>query len=76
MGLSLNVGESSTVFYLCLSIPRKKLRVFDFLLILFVLADLSSSAFIEPLPVIDIVAQILGKDVYSKPISDADRVKV
>jgi hypothetical protein len=26
--------------------------------------------------VIDIVAQILGKDVYSKPISDADRVKV
>ncbi|WJX90207.1 Protein argonaute PNH1 [Trifolium repens] len=38
--------------------------------------DLSSSAFIEPLLVIDIVAQILGKDVYSKPISDADRVKI
>ncbi|XP_045829694.1 protein argonaute PNH1-like [Trifolium pratense] len=38
--------------------------------------DLSSSAFIEPLPVIDIVAQILEKDVYSKPISDADRVKI
>jgi len=33
-------------------------------------------AFIEPLPVIDFVAQILGKDVLSKPLSDADRVKV
>jgi len=37
---------------------------------------MSSMAFIEPLPVIDFVAQILGKDVHSKPLSDADRVKV
>ncbi|KAK2367885.1 protein argonaute [Trifolium repens] len=38
--------------------------------------DMSSMAFIEPLPVIDFVAQILGKEVQSKPLSDADRVKV
>ncbi|KAL5185987.1 Protein argonaute PNH1 [Glycine soja] len=38
--------------------------------------DMSSMAFIEPLPVIDFVAQILGKDVLSKPLSDADRVKI
>ncbi|XP_065634855.1 protein argonaute PNH1-like, partial [Quercus suber] len=38
--------------------------------------DMSSTAFIEPLPVIDFVAQILDKDVYSRPLSDADRVKV
>lgn len=37
---------------------------------------MSTTAFIEPLPVIDFVAQILGKDVYSRPMSDADRVKV
>lgn len=46
-----------------------------FLSCLFVL-DMSTTAFIEPLPVIDFVAQILGKDVYSRPMSDADRVKV
>ena len=38
--------------------------------------DMSSTAFIEPLPVIDFVAQLLGKDVFSRPLSDADRVKV
>uniref|UniRef100_A0A2N9G3P1 Piwi domain-containing protein n=1 Tax=Fagus sylvatica TaxID=28930 RepID=A0A2N9G3P1_FAGSY len=38
--------------------------------------DMSSTAFIEPLPVIDFVAQILDKDVHSRPLSDADRVKV
>uniref|UniRef100_A0A7N2RFG2 PAZ domain-containing protein n=1 Tax=Quercus lobata TaxID=97700 RepID=A0A7N2RFG2_QUELO len=38
--------------------------------------NMSSTAFIEPLPVIDFVAQILDKDVYSRPLSDADRVKV
>ena len=37
---------------------------------------MSSTAFIEPLPVIDFVAQILDKDVFSRPLSDADRVKV
>jgi eukaryotic translation initiation factor 2C len=38
--------------------------------------DMSSTAFIEPLPVIDFIAQILGKDVMSRPLSDANRVKV
>lgn len=39
-------------------------------------SDMSSTAFIEALPVIDFVAQILDKDVFSRPLSDADRVKV
>ncbi|KAF7142199.1 hypothetical protein RHSIM_Rhsim05G0037300 [Rhododendron simsii] len=38
--------------------------------------DMSATAFIEPLPVIEFVAQVLGKDVYSRPLSDADRLKV
>lgn len=38
--------------------------------------DMSSTAFIEPLPVIEFVAQILGKDVMSRPLSDANRIKV
>lgn len=38
--------------------------------------DMSTTAFIEPLPVIEFVAKLLGKDVYSRPLSDADRVKV
>ncbi|KAG1330043.1 protein argonaute PNH1 [Cocos nucifera] len=38
--------------------------------------DMSSTAFIEPLPVIEFVAQILGKHVLSGPLSDADRIKI
>ncbi|KAM0944836.1 hypothetical protein DsansV1_C11g0113151 [Dioscorea sansibarensis] len=38
--------------------------------------DMSSTAFIEPLPVIEFVAQILGKDVLSRPLSDANRIKI
>ncbi|XP_047310197.1 protein argonaute 1-like [Impatiens glandulifera] len=38
--------------------------------------DMSSTAFIEPLPVIDFVTQLLNKDVASRPLSDADRVKI
>ncbi|KAK4343475.1 hypothetical protein RND71_036569 [Anisodus tanguticus] len=38
--------------------------------------DMSTTAFIEPLPVVEFVAQVLGKDVSSRPLSDADRVKV
>lgn len=38
--------------------------------------DMSSTAFIEPLPVVEFVAQVLGKDVSLRPLSDADRVKV
>lgn len=37
---------------------------------------MSSTAFIEPLPVIDFVNQLLNRDVSSRPLSDADRVKV
>ena len=37
---------------------------------------MASAAFIEPLPIIEFVAQLLGKDVLSRPLSDADRVKV
>ncbi|GLJ44154.1 hypothetical protein SUGI_0921230 [Cryptomeria japonica] len=38
--------------------------------------DMSSTAFIEPLPVIDFVAKILNKDVVTRPLSDADRIKI
>ncbi|KAJ0981614.1 hypothetical protein J5N97_009869 [Dioscorea zingiberensis] len=38
--------------------------------------DMSSAAFIEPLPVIDFVGQLLGKDVLSRPFSDSDHVKI
>lgn len=38
--------------------------------------DMASAAFIEPLPVIEFVAQLLGKDVLSRQLSDSDRVKV
>ncbi|XP_057959828.1 protein argonaute 10-like isoform X1 [Malania oleifera] len=38
--------------------------------------DMSSAAFIEPLPVIEFVAQLLGKDVLSRPLSDSDRIKI
>ncbi|CAI9780436.1 unnamed protein product [Fraxinus pennsylvanica] len=38
--------------------------------------DISSTAFIEPLPVIDFVTQLLDRDVSSRPLSDADHVKI
>ncbi|KAL1810666.1 hypothetical protein ACET3Z_020731 [Daucus carota] len=38
--------------------------------------DMSSTAFIEPLPVIDFISQLLNRDVSSRPLSDADRVKI
>ncbi|XP_024967443.1 protein argonaute 10 isoform X2 [Cynara cardunculus var. scolymus] len=38
--------------------------------------DMASAAFIEALPVIDFVAQLLGKDVLSRPLSDSDHVKI
>lgn len=37
---------------------------------------MASAAFIEPLPVVEYVAQLLGKDVILRPLSDSDRVKV
>nr|XP_016468232.1 PREDICTED: protein argonaute 1-like isoform X2 [Nicotiana tabacum] len=38
--------------------------------------DMSSTAFIEPLPIIDFVSQLLNRDISSRPLSDADRVKI
>ncbi|KZV25671.1 protein argonaute 1 [Dorcoceras hygrometricum] len=38
--------------------------------------DMSSTAFIEPLPVIDFVNQLLNMDVSARPLSDSDRVKI
>ncbi|GMH17535.1 hypothetical protein Nepgr_019376 [Nepenthes gracilis] len=38
--------------------------------------DMSSTAFIEPLPVIEFVTQLLMEDITPGPLSDADRVKV
>ncbi|XP_072967568.1 protein argonaute 1A-like isoform X2 [Typha angustifolia] len=38
--------------------------------------DMSSTAFIEPLPVISFVAQLLNRDIQARPLSDADRVKI
>ncbi|KAK6925448.1 Protein argonaute, Mid domain [Dillenia turbinata] len=38
--------------------------------------DLSSTAFIEPLPVIEFVSNLLKQDVSSRPLSDANRVKI
>jgi len=37
---------------------------------------MTSAAFIEPLPVVEYVGQLLGKDVLSRQLSDADRIKV
>ncbi|KAK4765797.1 hypothetical protein SAY87_007439 [Trapa incisa] len=38
--------------------------------------DMSSTAVIEPLPVIEFVNQLLNRDVSSRPLSDSDRVKI
>ena len=38
--------------------------------------DMSATAFIEPLPIIDFVTQLLRSDIHSRPLSDAERVKV
>ncbi|GAA0144984.1 translation initiation factor [Lithospermum erythrorhizon] len=38
--------------------------------------DMSSTAFMEALPVVEFVAQVLGRDVSSRPLSDSERVKV
>ncbi|KAL8124010.1 hypothetical protein AgCh_011858 [Apium graveolens] len=38
--------------------------------------DMSSTAFIEPLPVIEFVSQLLNREIFSRTLSDADRVKI
>lgn len=75
MGLSLNIGNSINFLRThCLNFFKQ----FHSLLFtqLSHLTDMASAAFIEPLPVIEFVAQLLGKDVLSRPLSDSDRVKV
>jgi len=37
---------------------------------------MSSTAFIEANPVIQFVCDLLNRDISSRPLSDADRVKV
>lgn len=43
---------------------------------LFLGADMSSTAFIEPLNVIDFVQELLNRDVSSRPLSDPERITV
>ncbi|KAL3618099.1 argonaute 1B [Castilleja foliolosa] len=38
--------------------------------------DMSSTAFIEALPVIEFVSQLLSRDISARPLSDSDRVKI
>lgn len=38
--------------------------------------DMLATAFVEPLPVIEFVTQLLNSDIHSRPISDAERVKI
>uniref|UniRef100_A0A0C9RNK0 TSA: Wollemia nobilis Ref_Wollemi_Transcript_8228_3832 transcribed RNA sequence n=1 Tax=Wollemia nobilis TaxID=56998 RepID=A0A0C9RNK0_9CONI len=38
--------------------------------------DMSSTAFIEPLNVIDFVGQLLNREIGARPLSDADRIKI
>lgn len=38
--------------------------------------DMSSTAFIEPLPVVDFVCELLLRDATLRPLSDADRIKI
>lgn len=47
---------------------------FDFTFYAF--SDMSATAFIEPLPVIEFVGQLLKSDIHSRSLSDAERVKV
>lgn len=73
MGLSLNIGMDLKHVKLILSdhIVMVSLTFF-----IFNPTDMASAAFIEPLPVIEFVAQLLGKDVVSRTLSDSDRIKV
>ncbi|KAJ4834563.1 argonaute 1B [Turnera subulata] len=68
MGLSLNIG-------LCLQLTSLSTD-FVFAILVYVRHYMSSTAFIEPLPVIDFVTQLLNRDVAARPLSDADRVKI
>ncbi|KAL3648165.1 Protein argonaute 10 [Castilleja foliolosa] len=62
----------------CADGPKLVLQILDI-----ILRELSSkrfymvsASFIEAIPVTEFVAQLLGKDVLSRPLSDSDRIKV
>ena len=38
--------------------------------------DMSATAFIEPLPVIDYDARLLRSDIHLRPLSDVEHVKI
>ncbi|KAG7021819.1 Protein argonaute PNH1, partial [Cucurbita argyrosperma subsp. argyrosperma] len=80
MGLSLNIGGHRSFLFLGFYLAVFCLPELTFLMVSFgnciSYPDMSSTAFIEAIPVIDFVAQILNKDVYSRPLSDADRIKI
>ncbi|KAJ3672312.1 hypothetical protein LUZ60_007033 [Juncus effusus] len=38
--------------------------------------DMSSTAFIEPLPIIEFVAKLLNRDIQARPLTDSDRIKI
>ncbi|KAI3725323.1 hypothetical protein L1987_65107 [Smallanthus sonchifolius] len=38
--------------------------------------NMSSTAFIEPLPVVDFITQLLNRDVSARPLSDSDLLKI
>ena len=79
MGLSLNIGA------MAFCITFTKLSIINFILLsqlmlvmqsCFFFVDMSSTAFIEALPVTEFVCELLNRDIRSRPLSDADRVKV
>lgn len=74
MGLSLNIGNRIYTCFLSFLIAHTYPLNFDFTFCGF--SDMSATAFIEPLPVIDFVGQLLKSEIHSRPLSDAERVKV
>lgn len=85
MGLSLNIGFSSFLdFYIIHTLRLCMLHCNSFTLFVTFLyctnddpyvADVSATAFYEPISVTDFVARYLNVN-FSRPLSDQDRVKV
>lgn len=78
MGLSLNIGALAFcitfIFINGSPVMSQLMFLLQFFFSLYV--DMSSTAFIEALPVTEFVCQLLNRDIRSRPLSDADRVKV
>lgn len=58
------------------SLTAVELELCHLLIIFFCTLDMSTTAFIEPLPVVEFVTKLLPRDVTSRPLADSDRVKV